>query len=422
MVAAQQLQPNPLSTAEDLRKQVIRLMQNSGEDTRGNILVLPQVFLEFLDYDHKMALFLNHLLYWQSRTKHPERWVYKSYHDLFNELGFKESVIRRLLHGDPKTRQHRRTLTEIGVEVKVKRAPNGSPTNHFRINLDIFLGAIQQFLDEKQGVVVTPDPVDSTGTNPRDSQVGRTGIHELDHPESAETLDQKTPTQTPSEVTSTESSDLDEDLQIFLPYQKRFGRLRTDLHEPLRTQLARLGASRVGEVLARCATRGRSFKYVLRALENEAAAAAPEAPSERLWGDFPAANDAQGQVVQPAPESALQPVSERVYTPWRSSANGTTQTVQDAWNAAFHQMEMQLDRASYDSWLRGAILVDFKSVSNTFVVLARNELAVTMLRQRLYRSLKRILSDVYGRSAEIQFVTADEWAIETPAREAVGAA
>ena len=145
MVAAQQLQPNPLSTAEDLRKQVIRLMQANGEDTRGNILVLPQVFLEFLDYDHKMALFLNHLLYWQSRTKHPQRWVYKSYHDLFNELGFKESVIRRLLHGDPKTRQHQRTLTEIGVEVKVKRAPNGSPTNHFRINLDVFLGAIRSF-------------------------------------------------------------------------------------------------------------------------------------------------------------------------------------------------------------------------------------------------------------------------------------
>ena len=85
-------------------------------------------------------------------------------------------------------------------------------------------------------------------------------------------------------------------------------------------------------------------------------------------------------------------------------------------------MEMQLDRASYDSWLRGAILVDFKSVSNMFVVLARNELAGTMLRQRLYRSLKRILSDVYGRSAEIRFLTAAEWAIETPAREAIAVA
>ena len=71
MVAAQQLQPNPLSAAEDLRKHVIRLMQNNGEETRSNVLVLPQVFLEFLDYDHKMALFLNQLLYWTERTKQP---------------------------------------------------------------------------------------------------------------------------------------------------------------------------------------------------------------------------------------------------------------------------------------------------------------------------------------------------------------
>ena len=30
---------------------------------------------------------------------------------------------------------------------------------------------------------------------------------------------------------------------------------------------------------------------------------------------------------------------------------------QDAWNAAFHQLEMQLDRASFETWLRGAVLL-----------------------------------------------------------------
>ena len=130
-------------------------------------------------------------------------------------------------------------------------------------------------------------------------------------------------------------------------------------------------------------------RYVVKALSQEVpAAAAPETPSERLWGDFPAANAPEGHVVQPASESPLQPVSERIYTPWRSDSKGATQTAQDAWSAAYSQMEMQLDRGSYDAWLRGAELTDYEPSTNTFVVLARNELAVTMLSQRLVSLVK----------------------------------
>src|SRR6185295_4278441 len=116
MVAAHQAEPHPGTVAEDLRKQVIRLLQTNGEESHGNILVLPQVFLEFLNYDHKMAIFLNKLLYWTERTKNPEKWVYKTYHGWYQELGFKESVIRRLIHGDPRAQTRKRTLADIGVE------------------------------------------------------------------------------------------------------------------------------------------------------------------------------------------------------------------------------------------------------------------------------------------------------------------
>ena len=133
MVAARAYEPNPFSTAEDLRKQVIRLLQANGEDTRDGVLVLPHVFLEFLDYDVKMALFLNQLIYWTQRTKNPQKWIWKSFHDWYQELGFKESVVRRLLYGDPRAKTRKRTLTDIGVQVKVKRAPDGSPKCHYRL-------------------------------------------------------------------------------------------------------------------------------------------------------------------------------------------------------------------------------------------------------------------------------------------------
>ena len=126
MVAAQQTELYPGAVAEDLRKHVIRLLQANSEETKGNILVLPQVFLEFLDYDHKMAIFLNKLLYWTERTRHPQKWVYKTYSDWYQELGFKESVIRRLLSGDPRAKTHKRTLADIGVECVVRRAPNAA--------------------------------------------------------------------------------------------------------------------------------------------------------------------------------------------------------------------------------------------------------------------------------------------------------
>ena len=74
---------------------------------------------------------------------------------------------------------------------------------------------------------------------------------------------------------------------------------------------------------------------------------------------------------------------------------------QDTWNAAFHQLEMQLDRASFDTWLRGATFLGFED--GVFVVGVRNSYARDMLQHRLYRNVRRVVSDVYGQPAELRF-------------------
>ncbi|MBI1260060.1 MAG: chromosomal replication initiator protein DnaA [Chloroflexi bacterium] len=90
---------------------------------------------------------------------------------------------------------------------------------------------------------------------------------------------------------------------------------------------------------------------------------------------------------------------------------------QDAWNAAFHQLEMQLDRASFETWLRGAVLLGVETDSNgddangktsesgngVFVVGVRNTYARDMLQHRLYRNVRRVLGDVYGTTVELRF-------------------
>ena len=404
-------------SATGFRKQVLDLL---GESYGDKTLVLcPTAFVKLLHGDHPAAILLSQILYWSDRTQDPDGFFYKSYRNWQTETGLSETQVRRIINGDSRVQTTQITLRDLGVETKLKKVKStGAPTLWYRINQARFLSVLNDWMrqgDPEQCAesivsIVDPEPPAMPGIDAQQSAAS------LDQDPEIESKDH-------SKEDHDHQPDKDSDLVLFLTYTGRFGKLKPVVKEMLREQLARLGVEKTEEVLQRCVSRGRSWSYVIKALSQEApVAAAPEAPSERLWGDFPAASDAEGYVVLPAPESALQPVSEHVYTSWRSSANGTIQTVQDAWNAAFHQMEMQLDRASYDSWLRGAILVDFESVSNTFVVLARNEIAGTMLRQRLYRSLKRILSDVFGRSAEIRFLTAAEWVMEDPARDAIGAA
>jgi hypothetical protein len=77
-----------------------------------------------------------------------------------------------------------------------------------------------------------------------------------------------------------------------------------------------------------------------------------------------------------------------------------------SWSAAYNQLEMQLDRASFDTWLRGATLVSVEG--DLFTVLVRNEFAQEKLQHRLYRNVWKVLKDVRGQEVRITFVTAEE--------------
>ncbi len=77
---------------------------------------------------------------------------------------------------------------------------------------------------------------------------------------------------------------------------------------------------------------------------------------------------------------------------------------QDIWNAAFNQLEVQLDRANFDTWLRGAVFLNFEQGDTPlFTIGVRNDFAVEMLKNRLYRTVRRILTDVYGTPVELCF-------------------
>ncbi|MCB9454430.1 MAG: chromosomal replication initiator protein DnaA [Anaerolineaceae bacterium] len=74
---------------------------------------------------------------------------------------------------------------------------------------------------------------------------------------------------------------------------------------------------------------------------------------------------------------------------------------QQAWNIAFSQLEIQLDRASFTTWLRDAVFLGY--ADGVFRVGVPNTYASDMLQHRLYRTIWRVLSDIWGDTAELCF-------------------
>jgi chromosomal replication initiator protein len=90
---------------------------------------------------------------------------------------------------------------------------------------------------------------------------------------------------------------------------------------------------------------------------------------------------------------------------------------QDAWNAAYNQLELQLDRASFDTWLRSAVFMHVDA--GVYVIGVQNGYAQDMLQHRLYRVIRRALSDICGKQTEIRFEVHKQQAQPLPVANAV---
>lgn len=82
-------------------------------------------------------------------------------------------------------------------------------------------------------------------------------------------------------------------------------------------------------------------------------------------------------------------------------------TTDYSWSAAYNQLELQLDTASFQTWLGQAQFIRINP-DGTYIVAVHNSYARDMLQYRLYRNVKRALSDVLGKPAEIQFILQSE--------------
>ncbi|MEO0562194.1 MAG: hypothetical protein AAF125_08770, partial [Chloroflexota bacterium] len=84
-------------------------------------------------------------------------------------------------------------------------------------------------------------------------------------------------------------------------------------------------------------------------------------------------------------------------------------TIADVWKMAHDQLEIQFDRASFSTYLEHLTLVDYDVDTLTFTLAVKHSYHFDMVRYRLHRNIRRVLSDSFGQDVEIVYLTYDDW-------------
>lgn len=90
-----------------------------------NLVSIPVVYIEITG-DLNTALLLNQMVFWSDKSKRKDGYFYKSYREWEEEIHLSEYQVRRSI----------KILKELGVLDTELRRANGSPTLHFRVNID----------------------------------------------------------------------------------------------------------------------------------------------------------------------------------------------------------------------------------------------------------------------------------------------
>ena len=75
---------------------------------------------------------------------------------------------------------------------------------------------------------------------------------------------------------------------------------------------------------------------------------------------------------------------------------------QHAWQAALSQLQMEMPKASFDTWVRCTELVEY--TADTFTVGVQNAYARDWLENRLSSTVTRLLSGMMSKPQAVEFV------------------
>jgi chromosomal replication initiator protein len=77
-------------------------------------------------------------------------------------------------------------------------------------------------------------------------------------------------------------------------------------------------------------------------------------------------------------------------------------TPKDAWQATLGQLQLQLNRATFDTWLKGSEVMAYED--GEFMIRVRHAYAKDWLEKHLNHLIQRTLSTIFGRSVQVNYV------------------
>lgn len=331
--------------------------------------------------DFSSGIVLHRLLYWLPLGTRRDGAIWKSDREWYAELNLSYAQMQRV----------RLRLKPI-VDIWIEKA-QGAPTFHYALRIEALVQAI--------ATVLGRSTIDIKLVLMEKVENGFSKKSKMDSRKSRES------------ITDQHQIDIDERLKIFEPYQNRFVGFNPQIAAKLIEQVERLGEGTTRDILARCdRSRGRAWAYVLQALENAVASSKAPIPlfdtstpelvitdeMTQAWQDSDAGREWQRRIdeAHSAKHAQQQPTSEH----------------EMAWNVAYSQLELQFDRASFETWLRGAVYLGFSD--DTFQIGVRNTYARDMLQGRAYRDIRRILCDLTSKPVEVRFEVHQLAQRETP--------
>lgn len=76
--------------------------------------------------------------------------------------------------------------------------------------------------------------------------------------------------------------------------------------------------------------------------------------------------------------------------------------VERVWDAVLGQLQLEMPRASFDTWVRDSELITYED--GTYIIGVQNAYARDWLEDRLRSTVSRVLTSITGRSADVRFV------------------
>ena len=321
---------------------------------------------------------LHRLLMWMPFGSRDDGFIWKSDRDLDAEMGTTYAQMKRA-----------RGKLKPFLTMKLKKA-KGAPTWHYKVNAEALVRAIARVVLRSYAFVKAWffTRVEN----------GFSTISQIDFRQTRKTITTESTTQSQLLV-----SDLLIDAGVNKDAALKFGHLpREVVLEFIKKSETKLRPG--GYVLGCCRNWEKQNLPHPQALQQKRTAAAPGNKAKMLdWADY-AANSSFVDTPPPGPLPASgegeQKLSEQRELDLRREEESPASK---AWSAALHQLEVQLDRANFDTWLRGRTVFLALDLPGTFVIGVENVHVRDNCQLRLYRTIRRVLSDVWGAPVELRF-------------------